>query len=97
MKQGFIVFIILVVQVNSLMAQNIGLGSWNTLNLKYTIDDQWSAFGESQLRSLKYYYEYKGGLNYKLNKNATLTLGAGSYQTYKEGGNFRKPKNNDEF
>jgi len=102
MKQGFIVFIILVVQVNSLMAQNIGLGSWNTLNLKYTIDDQWSAFGESQLRSLKFYndfhyYEYKGGLNYKLNKNATLTLGAGSYQTYKEGGNFRKPKNNDEF
>ena len=26
-----------------------------------------------------------------------MTLGAGSYQTYKEGGNFLLPKNNDEF
>ena len=26
-----------------------------------------------------------------------LTLGGGSYQTYKEGGNFVTPKNNDEF
>jgi Protein of unknown function (DUF2490) len=27
----------------------------------------------------------------------TLSLGAGDYDTYKEGGNFIKPKNNDEF
>ncbi|MBC7412943.1 MAG: DUF2490 domain-containing protein [Bacteroidia bacterium] len=44
-----------------------------------------------------HYYEYKGAINYKVNKNANLTLGAGSYQTYKEGGNFILPKNNDEF
>ncbi|MFM9028913.1 MAG: DUF2490 domain-containing protein, partial [Bacteroidota bacterium] len=31
------------------------------------------------------------------NKNISLTLGAGSYQTYREGGNFELPKNNDEF
>jgi hypothetical protein len=61
-----------------------------------------SVFGEGQLRSLKFYddfhyYEYKGGFDYKALKNLKLTLGAGSYQTYKEGGNFVTPKNNNEF
>ena len=78
------------------------MGSWNILNIKYNVNDKWSVFGEAQLRSLQFYnnfhyYEYKGGVNYKLHKNATLTLGAGSYQTYKEGGNFVLPKNNDEI
>ena len=78
-------------------AQNFDLGSWNILNLKYTVNDKWSVVGEAQLRSLKFYYnfhyyEYKGGINYKLHKNATLSLGAGSYQTFKEGGNFVLPK-----
>ena len=78
------------------------MGSWNILNLKFNVNDKWSVFGEAQLRSLKfynnfYYYEYKGGVNYKVHKNATLSLGAGSYQTYKEGGNFVLPENNDEF
>jgi hypothetical protein len=44
-----------------------------------------------------HYYEYKGGINYKAFKNVTLTFGAGSYQTYAEGGDFVLPKNNDEF
>ncbi|MCU0326301.1 MAG: DUF2490 domain-containing protein [Spirosomaceae bacterium] len=87
---------------NNSLAQSFDLGSWNILNLKYGINNKWSAFGEAQLRSLKFYdnfhyYEYKGGINYKVHKNATLTLGAGSYQTYREGGNFVTPKNNDEF
>lgn len=61
-----------------------------------------SVFGEAQLRSLQFYddfhyYEYKAGFNYKALKNLKLTLGAGSYQTYKEGGNFVVPKNNNEF
>lgn len=82
--------------------QTFDLGTWNILNLKYTLDDKWSVFGEAQLRSLKFYdnfhyYEYKGGLNYQVLKNVNLTLGAGSYQTYKEGGDFVLPKNNDEF
>lgn len=84
------------------MAQNFDLGSWNILNIKYNVDDKWSVFGEAQLRSLKFYnnfhyYEYKGGFNYKVHQNAAISLGAGSYQTYKEGGNFVVPKNNDEF
>lgn len=83
-------------------SQNNDLGSWNILNLKYNVNNKWSVFGEGQLRSLKFYnnfhyYEYKGGINYKVYKNVVLTLGAGSYQTYKEGGNFVLPQNNDEF
>ncbi len=84
------------------VAQNLDLGSWNILNLKYSHNAKWSVFGEAQLRSLKFYnhfhyYETKGGINYRVYENTTLTLGAGSYQTYNEGGDFVLPKNNDEF
>lgn len=94
--------ILLLLIASSLHGQSFDLGSWNILNIKYNIDQSWSAFGESQLRSLKFYdnfhyYEYKGGINYKAHKNITLTMGLGSYQTYKEGGDFVLPKNNDEF
>ena len=102
MKQVVLVIIIFTSSVNISLAQNFDLGSWNILNLKYNINNKWSVFGEAQLRSLKFYdhfhyYEYKGGVNYKIHKHATLSLGAGSYQTYKEGGNFVLPKNNDEL
>ena len=88
--------------INTLSAQTFELGSWNVINIKYNLDEKWSLFGEAQLRSLKlynsfHYYEYKGGINFKVQKNVLLTLGAGSYQTYKEGGDFILPKNNDEF
>jgi hypothetical protein len=83
-------------------SQYDNLGSWNILNIKYSMNDKWSVFGEAQLRSLQFYnqfhyYEYKGGANYRVHPNFKLTLGAGRYVTYKEGGNFLKPKNNDEF
>ena len=86
----------------STFSQQHELGSWNILNLKYNSNQKLSFFGEVQLRSLKFYdnyhyYEYKGGFNYKLNKSFQFSLGAGSYQTYREGGNFVRPKNNDEF
>jgi hypothetical protein len=82
--------------------QYAGLGSWNIVNLKYSIDKKWSVFGEAQLRSLKFYntfhyYEYKAGVNYKIYPNVKLSLGMGNYITYNEGGNFKLPKNNDEF
>jgi hypothetical protein len=78
------------------------LGSWNIVNVKYNHNKTWSGFAEAQLRSLKFYdnyhyYEVKGGVNYKAFKNLQFTLAAGSYQTYKEGGNFKLPKNNNEF
>ena len=102
MRTLFLMTIVFCFSVNTLSAQTLDLGSWNILNLKYNLDKQWSFFGETQLRSFKFYnnfhyYEYKGGINYKTLKNVTLTLGAGSYQTYKEGGDFVLPKNNDEF
>lgn len=83
-------------------AQTNSLGSWNVVNLRYVASDKWSFFGEAQLRSLRFYnhfhyYEYKGGVNFKLHKSVKLSLAAGSYQTYAEGGNFKTPKNNDEF
>lgn len=101
MKQ-VIAIVIFFLSVNNVAAQSFDLGSWNVVNLKYNVGNKWSVFGEAQLRSLKFYdnfhyYEYKGGINYKVHKNATLSLAAGSYQTYREGGNFVLPKNNDEF
>ncbi len=83
-------------------AQTNSLGSWNIVNLKYIINEKWSFFGEAQIRSLNFYshfhyHEYKGGVNYKAHPNVLITLAAGDYDTYKEGGNFKFPKNNDEF
>jgi hypothetical protein len=84
------------------LAQRQDLGSWNILNVKYSLNEKWSGFAEAQLRSLKFYhnfhyYEYKGGINFHASKTLALTLGAGSYQTFKEGGNFVLPKNNNEL
>ncbi len=96
-------FLILFVLLNQYVySQAFDLGSWNIVNIKYKHNEKWSAFAEGQLRSLKYYdhfhyYEYKAGLNYQLHKSLVLTLAAGSYQTYREGGNFELPKNNNEF
>ncbi len=92
----------ILLSINNLYAQKIDIGSWNILNLKYNYNPKWSIFGEAQLRSLKFYdnfhyYEYKGGINYKIDKGAAFTLGVGSYQTYREGGDFVLPKNNNEF
>ena len=105
-KQYFIISSLLIIYLLNirfnLYAQNNDLGSWNSLNIKYNYSEKWSAFVEAQLRSLKYYnhfhyYEYKAGVNYQLHKSLVITLAAGTYQTYKEGGNFELPKNNNEF
>jgi hypothetical protein len=102
MRQTLLAVITTILWTNTTVAQTNDLGSWNILNLKFNYNEKLSFFGEAQLRSLKYYsnfhyYEYKGGIDYKVHKNVKLTLGAGSYQTYKEGGDFVLPKNNDEF
>jgi len=102
MKLSFFSIIAIFLWTNFTVAQTSDLGSWNIINLKYSHNKKLSFFGEAQLRSLRFYnnfhyYEYKGGINYKVHKNVKLTLGAGSYQTYKEGGDFVLPKNNNEF
>lgn len=102
MRILYIATIVLMLSKSFVSAQQFDLGSWNILNLKYIYSEKWSVFGEAQLRSLTFYdqfhyYEYKGGINYAIHKNVKLTLGAGSYQTYNEGGDFVLPKNNNEF
>jgi hypothetical protein len=86
----------------SIFPQSDDLGSWNILNIRYNLSEKWIFFAEGQLRSLKFYnhyhyYEYKGGINFRIFEHIKLTLAAGSYQTYAEGGDFITPKNNDEF
>lgn len=90
------------ISLNLCFAQYSDLGSWNILNLKYNFDKKWSIFGEGQIRSLNlyddfHYYEYKAAVNYKAHTSVLLTLGAGSYQTFQDGGNFITPKRNNEF
>jgi hypothetical protein len=102
MKCFYLLVTVVLFLVNSVYSQSLDLGSWNIINIKQNFDQKWSVFAEGQLRSLKmyshfHYYEYKGGFNFKMNKNIQFTIGAGSYQTYKEGGDFVLPKNNDEF
>lgn len=102
LKRFFLLSILLLFSVCVSYGQISGLGSWNILYVKYNVNEKWSVFGEAQLRSLGFYdrfhyYEYKGGANYKILPNVLLTLGAGDYNTYKEGGNFVLPMNNDEF
>jgi hypothetical protein len=102
MKKMWKLIICLLLYSNFLFSQDLGLGSWNILNLRYNVSEKWSVFGEAQLRSLKFYnqfhyHEYKGGVNFKVHPYVTITLAAGDYDTYKEGGNFVKPKNNAEF
>ena len=102
MRTLYLPIFLILFSITNVSGQSTDLGSWNIFNIKYTLTEKVSVFGEGQLRSLKFYddfhyYEYKGGFNYKALKNLKLTLGAGSYQTYKEGGNFVVPKNNNEF
>ena len=98
----FLMFLLVTFAQKVTYAQSFDLGSWNTLNIKYTHNKKTSFFAEDQLRSLQFYnqfhyFEYKGGINYKLHKSVKLTLGAGNYQTYDEGANFKTPKLNNEF
>jgi hypothetical protein len=82
--------------------QNETLGSWNTINIRYGYNSHLSFFAEAQLRSLRFYdhfhyHEYKGWFTYKAYNSLYLGLGAGKYDTYREGGNFVCPKNNSEL
>jgi Protein of unknown function (DUF2490) len=92
--------LILVLFANYAFPQD-GLGTWNVLNFSVKINPKWSAFAETQLRSLSFYdqfhyYEYKSGVSLKLNPTISITTGIGSYNTFSEGGNFELPAQNRE-
>jgi Protein of unknown function (DUF2490). len=81
---------------------NAQVGSWTYLSGKYSLNDKWSAFGEIQMRSTKFYnsfhyFEYKAGLTYSFDKNFSLSGAAGQYKTFTQGGDFLDPVINDEF
>ena len=96
------IFVVLLILPFWCGAQESGLGSWNIINGKYTVNSKLSFFAEAQVRSLYFYrhfhyHEYKGGINYKAGKQIILTLAGGDYNTYSEGGNFKSPVKSDEF
>lgn len=102
MNRFILLILFFLLQAKQMPVFSFDLGSWNIISLKYKQNQHLSYFAEAQLRSLKFYdhfhyYEYKGGINYHFDKNAILTMGIGSYQTYKEGGDFVLPKNNNEL
>jgi len=78
------------------------LGSWNILNISALVTDRVGVFGEAQIRSLRFYdhfhyYEYKGGISWKVNSQLSLLGGAGRYDTYSAGGDFRSPRLTKEY
>lgn len=78
------------------------IGSWNILNLRYSISDSLTFFGEAQLRSLGFYndfhyHEWKVGALYQIEKNCNVGFGFGKYDTYQSGGDFITPKRSDEW
>lgn len=79
-----------------------GLGSWTVLNLRGTIKGKFRYMAEAQLRSTKFYnnffyYEYKGGVSYRINKSFSFLTGIGKYNNYTVGGNFMRPLTGDEI
>jgi hypothetical protein len=82
--------------------QTPGLGSWNILNGRISLNKQWNAFGEAQLRTQKFYnhfsyHEVKGGIGYNITDKAAALIGMGQYVTYDPTGNFKSPVSNSEF
>jgi hypothetical protein len=101
MQHKRIYLFILYISVSTITFAQKDLGSWNILNIKQDISKNLSAFAEAQIRSLSFYskfhyYEYKAGLQYKINPTSTISFGVGNFDTYQGGGNFKTPMNNDE-
>lgn len=99
---NYLIVLIQVLACNICIGQDSHPGSWNILSFRLGINERLSLFTEFQVRSLGFYtnfhyYEYKAGAAYQIHPNINLTLGAGDYNTYREGGNFITPMNNDEF
>lgn len=104
-KRGCILFnrqIELTMLVLLFFCRNLEAGSWNSIQLRYSFNERLMVQAEGQLRSLRlyddfHYHEYKAWLLWKWRPEVILGLGAGDYDTYRSGGDFVSPKNNDEF
>jgi len=89
MYKWFIVLVLFIGLSFRAHAQYDGLGGWNviTINLPGSTDHHWGGYLEAQNRnygvaSKFYYYEFKTGVSYTLDKNNTALLGTGRYVTY---------------
>ena len=97
------IFFLMALFFTTLVAgQSNYLGAWNVVNADYQLNGKWSAWGEVQTRSQKFfndffYHELKGGGSFKPNKNVGLLIGFGQYATYSNGGNFKSPVLAHEF
>ncbi|MEO8172859.1 MAG: DUF2490 domain-containing protein [Sediminibacterium sp.] len=83
-------------------AQTPGLGTWNVVTTKFTLNKQWSVMAEAQLRSQQLvdnfnYYEYKAGVGYNFPKTLSVLFAVGHYNTFQPDGDFKKPMISDEF
>lgn len=101
MFRQLIILSISVLLIGKVFAQKSHFGSWSIVNAQVSLSKNWSFFAEGQLRSQSfynhfYYYEAKGGFEYKLNKKFKFAIGTGNFGTYTDGGNFLNPKTNNE-
>lgn len=76
-------------------------GSWAIANVQYEFAPRWFTYFELQTRSQAmanrfFYYEIKGGINYRINKNFIAFVGFGNYGTY-NWKNIRSAKTTDEL
>lgn len=87
-------FLLTVFVVLHLQGQSVG--SWNILSARAKLAQRWSLFGEAQLRSTDFYrnffyYEVKGGVNFRIDDYFNVLAGTGRYITYQDSGNFVEP------
>lgn len=76
-------------------------GSWSIVNVEYEFARNFIGYFELQTRSHAMYnhfnyYEIKGGINYRINKNFSALVGFGNYGTY-NWKNLRSAKTTDEL
>lgn len=76
-------------------------GSWNIASVEYEFAKNFIGYFELQARSQAMYnhfnyYEIKGGINYRINKNFSAMVGFGNYGTY-NWKNLRSAKTIDEL
>ena len=100
MKWRLVLFLTTLLSLGAI-SQN-PLGTWSFTNFKYSLNSRLSLFSEAQLRSLKlythfHYHEIKAGVTYEVRKTLNATFCLGKYDTYREGGDFVRPKNADEI
>jgi hypothetical protein len=77
-------------------------GTWNLFNMRYHLGEKTSFFAEGQIRSLRlyehfHYHEVKGGISRQLHPHMQISMAAGNYETFAEGGNFVRPRNLSDF